>query len=321
MRKIFNKFYIVLIALFCIFLTACQFYSEEPQEETKSGLQEQLLEQPSEALQVEEEKQELIETPIEQEELEESIEEVTSSAFKLPADVFIIEVSRNYDGNQKALTLKDGLLQFWLNENIVCERQIPIPAEVTIGSNFYEVIGNPYISEDGRLVLVQSYTTSEGKQKLDYTILTNNCSKIIPSLNYDGYVFQNFEGKYGLVFYRDNPQFPWYPYEGFGFNTVDSNFTLPKPTIIWLNESTVKSVNFGSWGSTSYGYQDISAISVRLDVEAYGELDIAQVGNSFEPVKVDNNFFNLLYEKFTPKEYNERFSKVIQTINKYKQKR
>jgi len=321
MKKIFNQFYIVLIVLFCVLLTACQFSSEETQKETKSELQEQLSEQPSEALQVVLEKQELIETLIEQEELEKSIEEIICSAFKLPTDAFIIEISRNYDGSQETLTLKDDLLQFWLNQNIVCEKRIPIPAEVTIGSNFYEVIGNPYISKDGRLVLIQSYTTPDGKQKLDYTILTNNCSKIIPSLNYDGYVFQNFEGKYGLVFYHDNPPFPWYPYEGFGFDTVDSNFTLPKPTIIWLNESTVKSVNFGSWGSTSYGYQDISAISVRLDVEAYGELDIAQVGNSFEPVEVDNNFLDLLYEKFTPKEYNERFSKVIQTINEYKQKR
>lgn len=320
MRKIFNKFYIVLIALFCLLLTACQFSSEESQEEPKSELQEQLLEQSIGTLQVADEKQELIEIHIEQEEIEKPIEEVTSSAFKLPDDVFIIEISRNYNGNQEALTLKDGLLQFWVNENMVCEKQIPVPAEVLMGSNFYEVIGNPYISKDGSLVLIQSYTTQEGKQKLDYTILTNSCRKIIPSFNYAGYVFQNFEGKYGLVFYHTNRPFPNL-YEGFGFNTVDSSFKLPTPSIIWLNESTVTSVNFASWGSTSYGYQDISAISVRLNVESYGELDIVQIGNSFEPVEVDNNFFDLLYEKFPPEEYNERFYKVIKTINEYKQKR
>lgn len=100
----------------------------------------------------------------------------------------------------------------------------------------------------------------------------------------------------------------------------DTNFTLPKPTIIWLNESTVKSANFGSWGSSSYGYQDVSAISARLDVESYGELDISNVLGSFEPIEVDDKFFDLLYQKFEPQEYEERLAKVIQTLNQYKRK-
>ena len=320
MKKISKS--IVLIALFCILLTACQFSSKDTQEEYATvELQEQPSENPSTSLQFIDEKQESLETNIEQSSLEEPTEKVTSSAFKFPDDVSIIGVSRNYNDDQEALTLKDGLLQLWINENIVCEKQIPLPAKISIGSGFYEVIGNPYISNDGRLVLIQSYTNPKGEQKLDYTILAENCSKIIPSLNYNGYVFQNNEGKYGLVFYDGNIQTIGYPYEGFGFNTVDINFALPEPTIIWLNKETVKSVNFGSWGSTSYGYQDIHAISVRLDVESYGELDIANACDYFEPVEVDNNFFDLLYEKFTPEEYNERFSKLIQTINEYKQKR
>lgn len=321
-EKIFSKFYIVLIALFCVLLTACHISSEEPQEYPKIELQEPLLGQPSKDLQVPEEKTELTYISVEKEKLEETIEKDTSSAFKLPDNVFITQVYRNYDGDQEVLTFKkDGLLQFWVNENMICQKQIPVPAEVSIGNNFYEVIGNPYISTDGELVLIQSYTTPEGKQKLDYTILAKNCSKIIWSLNYDGYVFQNYDGKYGLVFYRYTPPFPWYPYEGFGFNTVDDDFTLPTPTTIWLDKSTVKSVNFGDWGSSSYGYRDISAISVRLEVDSYGELDIAQVGDSFEPVEVDIYFIDFLHEKFAPEEYNKRYSKVLQMINEYAQER
>lgn len=320
MRKFFNKVYILAIILFCVLLTACQTTNEEPQEEPKNELQVQVLEEPSETSQVSEESQEQMEMIIEHQELEGPIKEVPCSSFKLPDDVFIIEVSQTYDGNQQALTLKDNLLQFWVNDNMVCEKQIPVPAKISLGSNFYEVIGNPYISTDNQLILIQSYTTSSGQRKLDYTVLTNNCIRIIPSLNYDGYVFQNFEGNYGLASYRDASPLPWYPYEGFGFNIADSNFTLPKPTIIWLNESTVKSVNFGSWGSSSYGYQDVSAISVRLNVESYGELDIARVGDSFEPVEVDYVFLDLLREKFLPEEYTERFNKVIQTLSEYKEK-
>ena len=191
--------------------------------------------------------------------------------------------------------------------------------KLSIGNGFYEIIGNPYISEDGSLVLIQSYTTPAGRQKLDYTILTENCNKIITSLANDGYVFQDYEGKYGLAFYRDN-SFPWYPYAGIGFSTVDSNnFILPEPTIIWLNESTVKSVSFGYWGSTSYHYQDIRAISARLDIESYGELDIAFVQEPFEPVEIDDTFLKLLREKFAPQEYEERLAQLMQTIILYKQ--
>ena len=306
MRKFFNKSYIVLIALFCVLLTACQVSSEGSQEETKSGFQEQ----PSQTLQV---------THIEKKALEQPSEKIQSSAFKLPDDVFIIEISRGYDGNQEALTLKNDLLQFWVNENVICEKQIPIPAKVLIGANFYEVIGNPYISEEGELVLIQSYTTPEGKQKLDYTILITNCNKIITSFNYDAYVFQDYEGKYGLAFYGDNP-LPWYPYAGFAFDTVDSNFTLPKPTIIWLNNSTVRNFDFFSWVSESESQEMVSDIFVRLYVESYGELYIAEAVASFKAVKVDDKFFDLIHERFLPEEYNERFFKLIQIMNGYKQK-
>lgn len=324
MNKKFNKFYIVLAVACFLLLTACHASEEKMQEDSITAYQfsdKEMQESASDVPAKFENEQELPETTIEQNDAEELIEGTSSLDFELPNDVFVIEISRNHNDNQKVLALKDEFLQLWLNQTMICEKKIPVPAKVSIGSNFYEVIGNPYISEDGSLVLIQSYTTPKGEQRLDYTILAKNCIKIIPSLVYDGYVFQNYEGKYGLAFYRDNPSFPWYPYEGFGFNTVDSNFSLPIPTIIWLNESTVKSVKFGSWGSTSYGYQDISAISVRLEVESYGELDIAQVCDSFEPVEVDDIFFDLLYEKFSPNEYNERFSKVIQTINEYKQNR
>lgn len=320
MKKFFNKVSIVLIALLCVLLTACQFHSKDTQKEYQSELQEPPLEEFNMTLQVEEAKQELIETTIEQPFQEETAEGVTNSDLELPNDVPIIEISRNYTDNQEAITLKDGLLQLWINENMICEKQIPIPARESIGEGFYEVIGNPYISYDGRLVLIQSYTTSEGEKELDYTILAKSCNKIVPSLNYNGYVFQNNKGKYGLVFYDDETPIPGYPYEGFEFETVDSDFALPKPTIIWLNESTVKSVNFGSWGSASYGYRDVSGISVRLDVEGYGELNIAHVCDSFTPVEVDYKFLDFLHEKFTPEEYNERFSKLVKTINEYKQK-
>lgn len=318
MKKIFSKVYIVLIIMLLGLLTACQVSNTEPQDMPQNALQVELVEEPRKTSQNSEENQELIEKPIEQVKLEEPTQEVESSDFKFPDDVFIIEVYRHSNGDQEFLTLKDEFLQFWVNENMVCEKKIPVPAEISIGSNFYEIIGNPYISKDGSLVLIQSYTTSKGELKLDYTILAKNCSKIIPSLNYDGYVFQNNEGKYGLVFYHDEPRFPWYPYEGFGFTEADVDFALPKPTTIWLNESTVQSVNFGSWGSTSYGYRDVSAISVRLNVESYGELDIANVYGPFEPVEVDDDFFDLLYEKFAPQNYEKKFSTVLQTINEYK---
>ena len=316
MRKIFNKFYIVLVTLFCMSFTACHSYSKDYQVEPQIGLQGQLLKQYHEALQVAEEKT----IPIERKNSENSIEEVTDLYCKLPTNAFIIEFTQYSDGTQEVLTLKeDGLLQLWENENIVCETKIPIPSKLMVGNNFYEIIGNPYISKDGELVLIQSFTTSDGKQ-LDYTILTNNCKKIIPSLNYNGYVFQNFEGKYGLVFCSDDSSFLSYPYEGFGFNPIADHCIFPKPTIIWLNESTVKNVNFESWVSISYNCQAITGISVSLDVESYGELDIAHVGDSFEPIEIDDEFNDLLYEKFSPEEYEERFLKVIQTLNEYKQK-
>ena len=319
MKKIFKKAHIIFIVLFCVLLTACQSSSKDSQEECQSELQEQPLEETSASLQVMEEKQELIEKTIEQPSSQETIKKATVLDFKFPDDVFIIEVSRNYNDDQEAITLKDELLQLWINGNMVCEKQIPPPAKVSIGSNFYEVIGNPYISNDGRLVLIQSYTNPKDEHKLDYTILAKNCSKVIPSLNYNGYVFQNYEGKYGLVFYDGNIQTIGYPYEGFGFNTVDNNYTFPKPTIIWLNESTVKSVNFGSWGSSMYGYQEIWGISARLDVESYGQLDISHACDSFEPVEINDNFFYLLHEKFTPEEYNERFSKYWSEWHRYLQ--
>lgn len=179
----------------------------------------------------------------------------------------IIEVSQENDGNQKALTLKDGVLQLWLNQDVICEKRIPIPAQLSIGNGFYEIIGNPYISKNGELVLIQSYTTLNGKPKIVYTILANRCKKIIPSLIYGGYVFQNYEGKYGLVYHSDRQPFIGCPYEDLYFSPVkDKDFSLPEPTTIWLNYSTVKSVKFGSWGSTSYHYRDISGISARLDL-------------------------------------------------------
>lgn len=329
MKKNLSRLYITLIVAFLVLLTACGASGDRKQEATVATAEysnAEVQEAPSTAFQIfdDETQEELknilskLEAEQEKEQKEELIERPLD--FELLEDAFIIEVSRNYKGDQKTLLLKDGFLQFWLNQSVVCVKKIPAPSKVSIGSSFDEVIGNPYISEDGKLVLIQSYTTLEGEPKIDYTILANHCNKIIPVLAYDSYVFQNYEGKYGLAFYRDD-SFYWYPYTGFGFNTVeDSNFSLPKPTIIWLNTSTVKSVKFGSWGTTSYGYQDVTAISARLDVESYGELDIANVSGSFEPVEVDKDFFGLLDEKFTPQEYEERFFTVIQTINKYKQK-
>lgn len=326
--KLFVILFVVLIVIF-IFLIPEGIQKNKQQEKANAVLssseslsscyssENETYEKTDAVLKVSENKQELIEETIEQNVSEEPIEEVRNLDFELPDDACIIEVYHDYNGNQKAITLDDGLLQIWLNETVVCEKQIPIPAKLSIGNGFYEIIGNPYISEDDNLVLIQSYTTVDGKQKLDYTILANNCNKIIFSLAYDGYVFQDYDGNYNFVFYSDSPR-PWYPYAGFGFNDVDDNFTLPEPTMISLNESTVKSVNFGSWGSTSYGYRDINAISVRLDVESYGELDIAYVCRLHEPVEVDNHFFNLLNERFAPHEYKERYSKLIETINDYK---
>lgn len=250
----------------------------------------------------------------------ENVPEEETLDFELPEGTILIEVYKENDGNQKAITLKDGVLQLWLNQNVVCEKRIPIPAQISIGNGFYEIIGNPYISKNDELVLIQSYTTLNGKPKIDYTILASRCKKIIPSLIYDGYVFQNYEGKYGLVYYRD-----WKPlgnpYAGFHFNSIEDNdFSLPEPTTIWLNNSTVKSVKFGSWGSASYGYQDINAISARLDVESYGELDISFVCELFEPVEVDDDFFDFLDEKFAPQEYEKSFSLLLRTIDSYRRK-
>lgn len=340
MRRNLSKLYVILMVTCMILLSACQapsdevqtsiantdqFSNGEKQEEPPTMVPQladgEIQEALSNILSNSEDKQEIEEGPIESNEEKEPTEETPRVDFELPKDAFIIEVSRDNNGDQRVITLKGETLQIWLNQTIACEKKIPIPAEVSIGNSFYEVVGNPYISEEGKLVLIQSYTTMEGKLKLDYTILAKHCKKIIPSLNWDGYVFQNDEGKYILAHYRDSQSLPWYPYEGFGFSEVeDTNFSLPKPTIIWLNESTVKSVNFGSWVSSSYGYQDVSAISARLDVESYGELDISNVLGSFEPIEVDDKFFDLLYQKFEPQEYEERLAKVIQTLNQYKRK-
>lgn len=322
MNKKINRFYMVLVVTFLVLLTACHVSDSKMQENTISVYQfsdEETQEESSKAISSFANKQELAEMTICNNDSKEPIEEASSLECELPNNDFIIEDYRDYNENQKVVISKDGFLQFWLNQTMVCEKKIPVPAKISVGSGLYGVIGNPYISEDGDLVLIQSYTTAEGEPKIDYTILTKKCSKIIPSLICDGYVFKNYDGKYGLVYYRDESPFLGYPYEGLHFNSVDKNFSLPKPTIIWLNESTVKMVNFGSWGTSSYEYQDISAISVRLYVESYGELDIAYVCDPFEPVEIDDRFLDLLYEKFTPEEYNERFSKVIQTINEYKQ--
>lgn len=243
----------------------------------------------------------------------------SSSAFAFPTNAFIIEVSRDCNENVKILALKDGFLQFWLNYTLVCEKKIPVPAKVSIGSGFYQVIGNPYISEDDSLVLIQSYTTPEGEPKLDYTILAKDCRKIVPTLNYNCYLFQNYEGKYGLAYYHTSP-LPYYIYEGFGFNDLDNDFPLLTPKVIWLDTKTVKMVNFGSWGSTSYGYQDISAISTRLYVDGYGEVDVSSVYDLSEPVEVDCYFFDSLREKFAPTAYTQRFAKLLQLIDEYKQK-
>lgn len=322
MNKNFSKLYIVLIVIFSTILTACQGASNVAQKKLNMVLFDTTDKHELDVnYLVQTDSKKFIKKTTQKEivEQETTAEEVILD-FEFLKDAFLLDVFEDYKGNKRALTLKDGVLQFWLNQTMVCEKEIPLPAELSIGNGFYEIIGNPYISEDGSLVLIQSYTTPDGNQKLDYTILTENCNKIITSLANDGYVFQDYEGKYGLAFYRDNPPHPWYPYAGIGFNTVDSNnFILPEPTIIWLNESTVKSVSFGSWGSTSYHYQDIRAISARLDVESYGELDIAFVLEPFEPVEIDDTFLKLLREKFAPREYEERLAQLIQTIMMYKQ--
>lgn len=332
MNKNLSKLYTIFVVISLVLLTACQasddqkqetsenatcFYSFKAQEKsaiTSLFEDEKIREALSNALSNLKDRQEIEQEPTEPVETQEKVD------LELPGGEFIIEYNQNSNGELSVLTLKDGILKYWLNGTIVCKKTIPIPAKTSFGSSFNDIIGNPYISEDGKLVLIQSYTTLEGELKLDYTIFAKHCSKIVPVLAYDSWVFQNNEGKYGLAFYRDDAYY-WYPYAGFRFNTVeDSNFSLPKPTIIWLNESTVKSVSFGSWGSSSYGYQDVSAISARLDVESYGELDISNVLGSFKPIEVDGKFFDLLHQKFEPQEYTERLCLVIQALNEYKQK-
>lgn len=46
--------------------------------------------------------------------------------------------------------------------------------------------------------IIEYYQKPNGELKIDYTILARDCSKIIPTLNYNEYVFKNNEGKYGL---------------------------------------------------------------------------------------------------------------------------
>lgn len=321
MKKTFGKVCIVLAAMLFVLLTACQSSNGEEPLETKDILpnEESNSVLPSEELasisSSSEDKQGLTEKAKDPNTQNELDKEPANSAFELPEGAFIIEDYRYSNDNQRVIVIKDGVLQVWDNQNVICEKKIPVPSQISVGDRLDKVIGNPYISEDGRLILVQSYITLENELKINYTVLSKNCRKIIPSLIYDGYVFQNYEGKYGLVFYDD------FAYSGLIFNTIDSidsDFTLPNPTTIWLNESTVESVKFGSWGTTSYGYQDVSAISVRLYVKDYGELDIANACEPFEPVEVDDDFLDLLNERFSPREYQRRLFRVIQTLNEYK---
>lgn len=343
MKKVFSKLYILLGVIILVFSTSCQSSNSKNQEETALPSQasdttmqeetgntckcsyEEDDEDPSTTSKLPNEEK-IEETTTEpsvsdKENLKESGKvpadqnEETKLDIELPNGAFIIEVSRDSDGNQNILALKDEFLQIWCNQTMICEKKIPTPANISIGSNLYEIFGNPYISKKGELVLIQSYTNLDDEPKLAYTILAKNCEKIISSLAYDGYVFKNSEGKYAVVFYKDD--FPWYPYGGLGFSIADSYFPLPEPTTIWLNESTVKSVSFRSWGTTSYGYQDVSAIAVRLEVEDYGTLDISHACEPFEPIEVDRDFFELLHEDFSPNEYEERFASIVQALNKY----
>ena len=252
-----------------------------------------------------------------------NIEDEPVLAFDLPGNPSIIEVRQLYDEakTQEIIALKGWSLQFWINDTLICEKEIPIPAQISIGNDFYEIFGNPYISKDGELVLVQSYTTSNGEQKIDYTILTNNCSKLISTLGYNHWVFQNNDGEYCLAYYKpDESSIFNLAYAGLYFNAMDNDTVLPTPTIIDLNESTVKSVKFGSWCSVSYHCTQVYDISARLDVESYGELDIASISKNFEKVEVDKKFFNFLDETFSPAEYDKRFFKLLQIIDEYKNK-
>lgn len=334
MNKKIASFIVTLITVL-LFMTACDSQANQAEESHESLCieHEQKLEETTEeetnveeAIEEESHSEEIIEQESHSEEIskeevasQESSEKEIQLDFEFPDNTVILEVVKDYDGNQSFLTLKDEFLQYWTNQTMVCEKQIPAPAKISVGDGFFDKIGNPYISKDGDLVLIQSYTTLEGEKVLDYTILANNCIKTIPILyRYSDYVFLDCEGNYGVVFYH-NEMLLNYPYRGIRFEDVDTaNFILPQPTTIWLNESTVKSLNFTSWVQVSYGYTAIYGISVRLDVESYGELDIAYVCDTFEPVEVDKAFFKLLDEKFTPQEYDERFSKLIQTINEYK---
>lgn len=217
-----------------------QFSNGEKQEELPTMVPQladgEIQEALSNILSNSEDKQEIEEEPIESNGEKEPTEKTSRVDFELPKDAFIIEVSRDNNGDQRVITLKGETLQIWSNQTIACEKKIPIPAEVSIGNSFYEVVGNPYISEEGKLVLIQSYTTMEGELKLDYTILAKHCKKIIPSLNWDGYVFQNDEGKYILAHYRDRQSLPWYPYEG-----VFVKWRIP--TLHCLNRQSFGSMN------------------------------------------------------------------------------
>ncbi|MCI8655354.1 MAG: hypothetical protein HFJ48_05760 [Clostridia bacterium] len=329
MKKNLDKLCIIFIATFLLSLTACQNSDDVEREKGNTvlsdfGKQQELGKELSNRINL----NMLVEEITEETDSKEIIEQETESNkkalnFELPAATILVEISEKIDGSYEALTLnKDGILQFWQNQNVVCEKQIPIPSEIFEGNGLYEVIGNPYISKEGDLVLIQSYTTLEGEKKLDYSILANRCIKRIKADAHSGYVFRNYDGKYGFTFCTGQLPVPWYPYEGVGFNSVDTDndFSLPETTTIWLNDSTVESVSFGSWGSTSYGYRDIYAISARLRIESYGELDILFVCEPFEPVEVDDAFFKLLEEEFEPKDYEERFFQLMQTISEYKQK-
>ena len=123
MNKNFSKFYVVLIVVFSTILTACHGSSNVAQKKIDMVLFAPHTLDENSIVQTASKK--LIKKTTQKEAFEqETPAEEVPLDFEFLNDAFLIDISQDYNGNQKTLTLKDGVLQFWLNQTMVCEKEI-----------------------------------------------------------------------------------------------------------------------------------------------------------------------------------------------------
>lgn len=208
------------------------------------------------------------------------------------------------------LTFQNGILRLWNKRTNIATCWIPEPEGIC--QNYFGERGvrvnNPYISKDGKAVLLQTYTGAGGKLTIECYELATGVKRIVGS--YEGNIFQNKNGTYSAMMFED--KYGTDCYDNFGFYKLDTNINRC-PSFIPLNKQTVEKLRFGTWGSSSYKKTTISYWTISFTVKGYGIINCPVYTPDY-PVVEDEEFRAFRYEmskEFPPNEYIRKYIEVV----------